>query len=128
MAQKMNFTNNQKALEYAIYMMVGSYFKKAVCLNKAYEETLRVHYCEQKLDNQYHMEDQCIKYVESVLMEELPEDIWQEEVEARILVLPNAPSEIRFTSPKYMLRLLGSFDGKKVKIEHLLLKKRLPQR
>jgi len=35
---KMNFTNNQAAFEYAMYMMLGSYFRKASCKNKLMEK------------------------------------------------------------------------------------------
>ena len=45
---KMNFTENQTAFEYAMYMMFGSYFDKAVHKNKILEKKMRVQYMEQK--------------------------------------------------------------------------------
>ena len=42
--QKMTFTSNQTAFEYAIYEIVGSYFKKARCQSMIQEQKLIVHF------------------------------------------------------------------------------------
>ena len=72
--QKMTFTSNQTAFEYAIYEIVGSYFKKATCVSTIQEQKLIVHFKEQKQDTQCLMENKVDGYVKGVLLKKLPAD------------------------------------------------------
>lgn len=85
MKQKMNFTNNQTAFEYAIYMMVGSYFDKAVCTSNLQEKNMYLQYKEQKRESQYLMEDICLDYLEKNLINLVPSDFWNEKVGVRFV-------------------------------------------
>ena len=107
-----NNTNNQIAFDYAIYMIVGSYFAKTKCNNPILEKRMRLHYCEQKLDNQYRMEESCIRYVEKILLKKLPSQLWESEMQVSILPLPEGGSEIRFYDPKNILRIRGCYKCK----------------
>lgn len=115
-----NNTNNQIAFDYAIYMIVGSYFAKAKCNNPILEKRMRLHYCEQKLDNQYRMEESCIRYVEKILLKELPNQLWESEMQVSILSLPEGGSEIRFCNPNNILRMKGYYTGKNPQLSHEL--------
>lgn len=118
---KMNFTDNQSALGYAIYMIVGSYFKKAKCTHPILETNMRIRYVEQKLDNQYHMEEACISYVEHHLLSELPAQIWEDEVQVRMAICQDdGKTEIHFISPMFVLIVKGEYKGRKSFLSHKL--------
>lgn len=116
---KMNFTNNQIAFDYAIYMIVGSYFRKTTCKNDLQEKRMRLHYCEQKVNNQYRMEDICISYVEKKLMKTLPKEIWDEEMEVHFIFEKSGSVRILFVGKNYSLLIWGKY---KEKIKNILLK------
>ena len=88
--QKMTFTSNQTAFEYAIYEIVGSYFKKATCVSTIQEQKLIVHFKEQKQDTQCLMENKVDGYVKGVLLKKLPAEIWDEEVTVEIRKAPES--------------------------------------
>ena len=121
---KMNFTDNQTAFEYTIYMIVGSYFKKTTCLSTLQERSMRLQYCEQKLENQYRMEDVCISYVERELLSKLPESFWNREMEVHFVKeCSGGISEIRFTSDDCILWIRGLYEGKHSELFHAILVK-----
>ena len=121
---KMNFTDNQTAFEYAIYMIVGSYFKKTSCISPLQERSMRLQYCEQKLENQYRMEDVCIRYVEQELLSKLPESFWNREMQVHFVKeCSEGISEIRFTSDNCILRIRGFYQGKHTELFHSVLVK-----
>ena len=73
-------TNNQNAFNYAVYMMLGSYFKQMEAVSECYVQKLYLYYVENKREHQYSFEDIAIRFVERVLQKQLPEEIWQERV------------------------------------------------
>ena len=82
----MNQKNNQKKMEqnnnmlYAMYMMLGSSFKKASCPRRNLENKLASAYRRLKEADQVALEDTCIGFAENVLEKELPKSIFAEEV------------------------------------------------
>lgn len=124
MKQKMSFTDNQTAFEYAIYMMIGSYFAKASCRNLLQEKNRLLQYHEQRRDNQYLMEDICIKYAEKFLRPSVTSRLWKEEVQVRFVQgHDDQLSEVQFISDTYVLRVWGQFAGKKTRLGHELWKR-----
>lgn len=110
---KMNFTNNQTAFEYAMYMMLGSYFNKTSCKNFLLEKKMRLLYWEQREKNQIELEKICIRFVEKELMPQLPEDIWQQDVEVKFCPTKfKGYQDIQLHGPKYILRVRGIYRGK----------------
>lgn len=110
---KMNFSNDQTAFAYAIYMIASSYFDKAICRNKFFEGTMVLQYKEQKNDTQYRMEDGCILLMDK-LYKELPEDVFSHCVDVHF----KRKSEkdllmISLDSEAYSFRISGSFAKKK---------------
>ena len=66
MMSKVNYNKNTQedirmALVYAMYMMLTSYFDKAVCKTPLYESKLYLRYMAQKVSDQYQMEDYCLQ-------------------------------------------------------------------
>ena len=118
---KMQLTNSQAALGYAIYMIGGSYFKKARCKNEIHEKGLRVQYFEQKLDKQYDMEERCINYFEKVILQEVPEELFDRSVEVFFKYLPDDKGcEVYFMCSKFILIVRGEFKGKGTKFSYEL--------
>ena len=121
---KMQLTDNQTAFEYAIYMIVGSYFNKTSCKNVLQERKMRLQYCEQKLDKQYKMEDMCIAYVEQELRNKIPSRVWDEKVMTRLIVnKERGMTEIRFISHEYILCISGIYRGKNSEFNYKLYRK-----
>lgn len=111
--QKMTFTTNQTAFEYAIYEIVGSYFKKATCVSTIQEQKLIVHFKEQKQDTQCLMENKVDGYVKGVLLKKLPQELWEEEVTVEIRKAPESDvMNIIFYGQKYALIVKGVYRGK----------------
>ena len=122
--EKMNFTDNQTAFDYAIYMIVGSYFKKTSCASSLQERSMRLQYCEQKQEIQYRMEDVCISYVEQELLPKLPETFWNREMQVHFVRgCGGGISEIRFSSDTCILRIRGLYKGKHSELFHTVLAK-----
>ena len=109
--------NDQAALEYAIYMIVGSYFKKVTCEKaKFQEQKLFLHYQEQKRETQYYLEEQCIEYAEQVLLKDFSEDVWNQEMVVHFRRLPDNKNAICFEGAKGTLIVSAERKGNK-KIE-----------
>lgn len=90
---KVNYNKNtqediQMALTYAMYMMVTSYFDRAVCRTPIYENKLYIRYNAQKTKDQYQMEDCCLRYIQKELLAKYPKRFWNRRVEVRLT--PNA--------------------------------------
>ena len=120
--QRTNITNKQLAMEYVLYMMISSYFNKAKCKTEFLEKKLYLHYQEIKKEEQFILEDQCIDYIEQELFNELPEEIWKQNVEVVLeKTSQNGPTDIRLIGPKYMLRIRVKYKGKKTKFFYQLL-------
>ena len=122
---KMNFTNDQAALEYATYMIVGSYFKKVICQRaKLQEQKLFLCYQEQKREVQYHLEEQCIAYAEKVLLNIFPKEMWEQEVVVHFKRLPNEKNAICFEGKRCILILYVERKGiKKMEFQNRLINK-----
>mgnify|MGYP003299267199 CR=1 FL=1 len=109
----MTFTTNQTAFEYAIYEIVGSYYKKATCISTIQEQKLIVHFKEQKQDTQCLMENKVDSYVKGVLLKKLPEELWEEEVTVEMRKSPDSDvMNIFFYGDKYALLVKGAYRGK----------------
>ena len=115
---KMNFTNNQTAFEYALYMIAGSYFDKAVCKSKLIERNMLLQYKEQRIDRQYQMEDICIHFMKG-LEKRLPKEYFKQNMEVH-LVRHGAgkPMEIMFVNDTCMIEFICKYAGKKSQIDY----------
>lgn len=115
---KMVFTDNQTAFEYAMYMIAASYFGKAKCLSWLQERKMRVQYLEQKVNNQYKMEEICIAQMDK-LIEKLPFNPATQEVEVKLIHHPKQNiTEIRFANAEFTLSLTGTYKGRGTRIKH----------
>lgn len=121
---KMKFTNERLAFDYTIYMIVGSYFKKAKCQNQFMETRLRINYLEEKVNSQYRMEEVCINYTEKKLRKELPGDIWDEEMKVYFVCDKDNMTYVAFVGEKYILCLKGKYRGKGKKNSYRLFVKK----
>lgn len=107
----------QKAFEYAMYEMIGSYFNRATCESKLQEENLKLYFMEQGLQKQYQFEDTCIAFAEKVLSKNFPEEAWNKDVTVKFVKNPYCDlTDIYFTSKDYSLRIFGEYTGRKSRI------------
>lgn len=113
---KLNFTNNQTAFEYALYMIASSYFNRAECKNKLLEKSMLLQYKEQKLESQYGMEDLCISYMDD-LQKKLPPQIFKQNMKVHLRKEGNGTTGVILVSKKYILQFHGVYAGKKSNID-----------
>lgn len=90
MMTKVNYNKNtqediQMALEYAMYMMLTSYYDHAECRTPIYEDKLYLRYKAQRMNDQYKLEDYCLRYIERELLPKYPAAYWKQSVEVRLM-------------------------------------------
>lgn len=101
----MGFTSVKDATAYTIYMMFGSYFKKAVCTSKIKENKLKVAYKEQKRDNQIRLEERCEDYIEQHIVSEVPTEIFEDMVEVRFYDYSERGAIVTFTGFDWVIKM-----------------------
>lgn len=75
----------QMAFDYAMYMIVASYYKSAKCCTCLQEDKMYIRYQELKAQQQYEMEEQCIAFVEKNLTHIMSPEIWNEVVKVKLI-------------------------------------------
>ena len=111
---KMHFADKQTAFEYAMYMMLGSYFNKANCKNYLLEKKMYFHYLLQKDKEQIELEDICLRWIEKELVPYLLEEVWNQNVEVRFFPTKDpGVRDIQFHGENYSLRVKGIYRGKR---------------
>lgn len=110
-------TKYQKAFNYAMYMMLGSYFRGATVTSQCFLKTMYLYYAEMGNEKQYAMEDIVIKFTENILRKELPEDIWEGEVEI-VFRQDKQNTYVAFVGDKYTLIVENNYKGKKTKLKY----------
>lgn len=119
--KKISVSKNQENLNYAIYMIVGSYFKNALCKNTRLENRLSVQYREQKQENQIALEKRCLDYFkEKLLNKKALVDVWKQSVVAEFTA-----HGVRFIGPEYALCIIAEDKGKETNFTCQLLKKEM---
>lgn len=108
----------QKSFEYAIYMIVGSYFKKTVCRNAQKEGAMHINYAETASAIQYEMEAFCDKRAERILHGKAGV-LSKETSEVSFLQTNESCAEIRFTGKDVIIRVMGIYrkEGGKIRAE-----------
>lgn len=107
----MEVTSQKELSAYVIYMILGSYFKKAVCVSTIKETQLRLAYLAQKRDNQINMEERCDNYVTSRLIPNVPEVIFNDMVEVRFFI-NNGKYVVEFTGFDWKINMWANQMGK----------------
>lgn len=114
-----SITKSQENLNYAIYMIGGSYFEKASCSNTRLETRLRVQYMEQKQEKQVALEEECIKYFgEKLLKNKALDAVWKQSVDCEFTA-----HGIRFLGDVYALCVTAEDKRKEIKFSCHLFKK-----
>lgn len=109
------FTVNQNCFNYAVYMMLGSYFKKAEAASQYYIQKMYLYYTEQKKEKQYEFEDLVINFTENTLMRELPEDIWDEVMKVSFFKEEDRTCAV-FAGRRYTVVVECNYRGKGTKL------------
>lgn len=111
------FTGNQNAFNYAVYMMIGSYFREMEAISECYIQKLYLYYVENKKDRQYDFEDLAIDFTERVLRAELPAEIWQERVTVSFFVKGDK-NYVAFQGARYTLVVENNYRGGRTKLSY----------
>ena len=115
-------TNNQKAFNYAVYMMLGSYFKQMEAVSECYVQKLYLYYVENKREHQYSFEDIAIRFVEREAApydEQLPEEIWQERVLVSFFAR-DGRNYVAFQGARYTLVVQNDYREARTKLQYQL--------
>ncbi len=95
--------SKQKAFDYCMYMIFSSYFKETTLKSPIQEKNLLLHYKDLRPQDQFAMEDQCIRYMDKV-QEKIPSKVWEQPMEVHLLGRSEQPNtEIRFESEPYII-------------------------
>ncbi len=111
----------QKALDYVMYMILGSYFTKSVCKSPFREKQLLLYYKDLRPTEQVDMENLCIRYVEK-FKKAVPEDFWNQEMEVHFE--GRLTNFIRWQSDRNILYVKTEYKGNKSTFRLRLLTKR----
>ena len=117
----MNNMAKQKALNYVMYMILGSYFTKAVCKSPIREKQLLLYYKDLKPNDQVDMENLCIRYIEK-FKKAVPEEFWNQEMEVHFE--GRLANVIRLQSDKNIVYVRTEYNGKKSAFQLRLLTKK----
>lgn len=98
-------TNNQNAFNYAVYMMLGSYFKQMEAVSECYVQKLYLYYVENKRERQYSFEDIAIRFVERVLVSFFARD---------------GRNYVAFQGARYTLVVQNDYRGARTKLQYQL--------
>ena len=106
-------TNNQNAFNYAVYMMLGSYFKQMEAVSECYVQKLYLYYVENKRERQYSFEDIAIRFVERVLQKQLPEVLVS-------FFARDGRNYVAFQGARYTLVVQNDYRGARTKLQYQL--------
>ena len=124
---KMNFTDNQTAFEYALYMIASSYFDRAICQSKLTERNMLLQYKEQKMNNQYQMEEICIRFMDELATKASERFFNQNMVVHLRRNEEGNTTEILFENKNCAIVFSGLYAGKKTKIDYQIWVKKSNQ-
>lgn len=114
--------SSSEAIAYAIYMIMGSYFKKAVCKSIIKEGQLRVAYSETKRDTQIKMEERCINYIDSRVLGVVPDEIFDDMVEVKFITNNEEHRiDVLFEGFDWKLRMWGITSNKGIMFDYKLV-------
>lgn len=106
----------QKALDYALYMISTSYFKKAVCKSKIVEGQLKMAHGENKRDTNFSNEEQIDNYFANQLEKQLPAEIFGDIVEVRLIKSDNKPTVVEITGFDWQMELTAKSQRGRVEV------------
>lgn len=110
--------DNQRAWDYIMYMMLGSYFKKTNCITPFWEQKLSLNYSAMKKQDQYAAEDKCIKVIEEEVLPNLPEEFVESEVDVKLVIDDKTDlTVIQVFNDTYELMVAYKYDEKKIEIK-----------
>jgi len=101
-----NRRNQRMLLDYALYMMVSSYFKKATCTTPMQEGKLYYQYKELGPDKEIEAEEWCDLFIQLNLLDRIPQSFWDSNVEIALIGKSGSDETlIRITDGFYYLYL-----------------------
>lgn len=110
---RLSANDEQLAMDYTIYMMVGSFFGKAVPGSKWTEQMLRQRYLLLSEATQYSIEEECEMYFENEIAPLLPDDFLKGAVTVRWIPARDRKfTALRFSDGKRQLWISSLYGGR----------------
>ncbi len=120
-----NKESKQKAFDYCMYMMLSSYFSKAVCTTRIHESQLYLYYQEEKTEDQVRMEQQCIQLAEKEILSKIPDSVLRKPVNIRLLGSQgSAHTTMQIWFGRYVLRIKTKYHKSNPGVSMEVWKKR----
>ena len=114
---KTNLKDRKRAMAFAIYEMVGSYYQRPMRLSRREEGKYYIPFLEENPKTQCYLEDQVLRFCDRTLTGQLPEILWQEET--RVSVAQVGPDyQVRFQGPHYLLCVEDGEEGQTYQVYH----------
>ncbi len=115
----MNQTEKQRAFDYSMYVMLSSYFDKAICSTKLQQKKLCLAYQELKDKEKEQFDEKSIQIIEKELLPNIPEWFFNQKLELLLIGMEDEEcTEFRLQNKKYILRVKALYDRKKTKLAY----------
>ena len=116
--------SKQKAFEYCMYMILSSYFSTIILKSPLQEKNLLLHYKDLKPQEQFALEEQCIRYFDKI-QNKIPAGVWEEPMEVHLLGKKDRTNtELRFESEPYIICVTADCSKAKPEIKFVFWKKK----
>lgn len=107
-------TEQQNAMDYIVYMIIGSYFASAKARTGWRENGMRLRYCLLGQGKQYDLEECCDKYFEEVLSDKIPEKFLEKKVDVYFRrEKGNGNSAVIFSDGSSRLEVTALYGGRR---------------
>ena len=110
----MNQLEKQRAFDYSMYVMLNSYFDKAVCEGSLQKQKLCLAYQELKEEDKQAYDGLSIRVIEEELLPNLPKYFLQQSMKMVMVGKDDKMcTEFRLRNADYLLRVKAKYDKKK---------------
>ena len=115
----------KKAMEYTVYMMIGSYFDKAKYINAYQETNMYICYACLKAKYQVELESACEEYFLEEIKPNLNKAFLNSAVKVRRIETANKKAEVEFWNDKANLRIIINVErrGEIPKFDYHIIEK-----
>ena len=120
----MDKLTKQRAFDYSMYVMLNSYFDKAVCTSDLQRKKLSLAYQELKDEDKDFFDAQSIAIIEKELLPNLPAGFTEQKMQLSLVGSDDKMyTEARLSNDMYVLRIKARYAKRGTKLVHEVWKK-----
>ena len=120
----MDKLTKQRAFDYSMYVMLNSYFDKAVCTSDLQRKKLSLAYQELKDEDKDFFDAQSIAIIEKELLPNLPAGFTKQKMQLSLVGSDDKMyTEARLSNDMYVLRIKARYAKRGTKLVHEVWKK-----